>query len=65
MKRKCLNINVILEDKDNAKEFDRDTNCEEEIISIDQPTRSVKMPEVPKKCDNKNRSKMMRWNPVR
>lgn len=51
MKRKRLDINSILEDTDDADESDLDTNSEDEVISKHKPTRSGRMPKVPRKFD--------------
>lgn len=54
MKRKRLDINSVLEDTDDADESDLDTNSEDEVISTHKPTRSGRMPKVPRKFDVKD-----------
>lgn len=54
IKRKRLDINTILDDTEDADESDLDTNSEDEIISSHKPTRSGRMPKVPRKFDVKD-----------
>lgn len=54
IKRKRLDINAVLDDTDDADESDISTNSEDEVISCHKPTRSGRMPKVPRKFDVNN-----------
>lgn len=51
IKKARLDINALLEDTEDADESDIDTNSEDEVISSHKPTRSGRMPKVPRKFD--------------
>lgn len=49
-----MDISSVLEDTEDADESDLDTPSEDEIISSHKPTRSGRMPKVPRKFDVNN-----------